>query len=140
MARAEDAVLEFLQSNEEIPDSHQFATSLGLLHGELENVIKSLHGFQLVVAQVFQSISVYVSALSLVWYVLCGCLVTVRIMEQDIKKESWVLTEEGEAYASSGSPEAQLFLGVPPEGISTDELKVDGSSVAFYRSLCFRRL
>ncbi|CAA6668221.1 unnamed protein product [Spirodela intermedia] len=78
MARTEEAVLEFLHSNEEIPDSHQFATSLGLLHGELENVIKSLHGFQLVVAQ---------------------------------------------AYVSSGSPEAQLFFGVPPEGISTDELK-----------------
>ena len=44
--------------------------------------------------------------------------------EQDIKKEHWILTEEGEAYAVSGSPEAQLFFGVPPEGISTDELKV----------------
>uniref|UniRef100_A0A1D1YB38 phenylalanine--tRNA ligase n=1 Tax=Anthurium amnicola TaxID=1678845 RepID=A0A1D1YB38_9ARAE len=47
---AEDAILQFLQSNDEIADSHQFAATAGLQHGELENVIKSLHGFQLVVA------------------------------------------------------------------------------------------
>ncbi|XP_030470434.1 phenylalanine--tRNA ligase alpha subunit, cytoplasmic-like [Syzygium oleosum] len=42
---------------------------------------------------------------------------------QDIKRETWVLTEEGKTYAVAGSPEVQLFLAVPPEGISRDELQ-----------------
>ncbi|KAJ8767223.1 hypothetical protein K2173_013620 [Erythroxylum novogranatense] len=43
---------------------------------------------------------------------------------QDIKKETWVLTDEGKRYAAEGSPEVQLFLAVPPEGgISKDELQ-----------------
>lgn len=43
---------------------------------------------------------------------------------QDIKRESWVLTDEGKLYAAAGSPEMQLFLAIPPEGISPDELQV----------------
>lgn len=43
---------------------------------------------------------------------------------QDIKKERWVLTQEGEAYAKDGSPEVQLFLAVPPEGIAREDLQV----------------
>ncbi|XP_034681983.1 phenylalanine--tRNA ligase alpha subunit, cytoplasmic [Vitis riparia] len=48
---------------------------------------------------------------------------------QDIKREKWVLTNEGKLYAAAGSPEVQLFLAVPPEGISREELqrKVDPS-------------
>ncbi|KAJ9704798.1 hypothetical protein PVL29_003037 [Vitis rotundifolia] len=48
---------------------------------------------------------------------------------QDIKRERWVLTDEGKLYAAAGSPEVQLFLAVPPEGISREELqrKVDPS-------------
>ncbi|GAB2295451.1 hypothetical protein Dimus_029618 [Dionaea muscipula] len=48
---------------------------------------------------------------------------------EDIKKESWVLTDEGKLYAVTGSPEVQLFLAIPPEGISRDKLrkKVDPS-------------
>lgn len=48
---------------------------------------------------------------------------------QDIKREKWVLTDEGKLYAAAGSPEVQLFLAVPPEGISREELqrKVDPS-------------
>ncbi|GLT86228.1 hypothetical protein SLE2022_043820 [Rubroshorea leprosula] len=43
---------------------------------------------------------------------------------QDIKRETWVLTDEGKKYADEGSPEVQLFLAVPPEGsISMDELQ-----------------
>ncbi|KAK8490269.1 hypothetical protein V6N11_048195 [Hibiscus sabdariffa] len=43
---------------------------------------------------------------------------------QDIKRESWVLTDEGKKYAAEGSPEVQLFLAVPQEGsISKDELQ-----------------
>ncbi|KAE9448574.1 hypothetical protein C3L33_19521, partial [Rhododendron williamsianum] len=42
---------------------------------------------------------------------------------QDIKRERWVLTEEGKTYATAGSPEVQVFLAVPPEGISLDELQ-----------------
>ncbi|KMZ61078.1 Phenylalanine--tRNA ligase [Zostera marina] len=47
----EDAILGFLQSNDEISDSHKFAVSTGVDHTELENVIKSLHGFQIVFAK-----------------------------------------------------------------------------------------
>lgn len=43
---------------------------------------------------------------------------------QDIKRERWVLTEEGKTYAAAGSPEVQVFLAIPPEGISRAELQV----------------
>ncbi|KAK9129877.1 hypothetical protein Sjap_010364 [Stephania japonica] len=48
---------------------------------------------------------------------------------QEIKKEKWVLTDEGKVYTASGSPEVQLFNAVPPEGISREELqkKIDPS-------------
>ncbi|XP_010526632.1 PREDICTED: phenylalanine--tRNA ligase alpha subunit, cytoplasmic-like [Tarenaya hassleriana] len=43
---------------------------------------------------------------------------------QDIKRETWVLTDEGKKYAVEGSPEVQLFLAVPAEGsISKEELQ-----------------
>ncbi|KAK4491397.1 hypothetical protein RD792_002141 [Penstemon davidsonii] len=42
---------------------------------------------------------------------------------QDIKRERWVLTNEGKTYAEDGSPEVQLFLAVPPEGITREELQ-----------------
>ncbi|XP_057965715.1 phenylalanine--tRNA ligase alpha subunit, cytoplasmic [Malania oleifera] len=42
---------------------------------------------------------------------------------QDVKREKWVLTEEGKSYTSTGSPEVQLFLAIPPEGISPEELQ-----------------
>lgn len=35
-----------------------------------------------------------------------------------------MLTDEGKLYAAAGSPEVQLFLAVPPEGISREELQV----------------
>ncbi|GLU02907.1 hypothetical protein SLE2022_201390 [Rubroshorea leprosula] len=90
---AEDAVLGYLATHEEILDSGQFASEHGLDHNEVVNVIKSLHGFR------------YIDA-------------------QDIKRETWVLTDEGKKYAAEGSPEVQLFLAVPPEGsISKDELQ-----------------
>ncbi|XAR63393.1 Phenylalanine--tRNA ligase [Bertholletia excelsa] len=102
---AEEAVLGFLEKNEEIADSGQFATRRGIDHQELTNVIKSLHGFRLVDAQ-------------------------------DIKREKWVLTEEGKTYASAGSPEVQVFLSIPPEGISPEELqkKLDPSILKIGRS------
>ncbi|XP_077218091.1 phenylalanyl-tRNA synthetase, putative / phenylalanine-tRNA ligase [Tasmannia lanceolata] len=95
---AEEALLGFLHSNEELTDSGQFATSIGIDHNEIVNVIKSLHGFRLIEAQ-------------------------------DIKRESWVLTDEGKSYVLLGSPEVQFFLAVPPEGISREDLqkKVDPS-------------
>ncbi|XP_021286842.1 phenylalanine--tRNA ligase alpha subunit, cytoplasmic isoform X1 [Herrania umbratica] len=90
---AEDAILGYLATHEEIPDSGQFASQHGLQHNDVVNVIKSLHGFR------------YIDA-------------------QDIKRESWVLTDEGKKYAAEGSPEVQLFLAIPPEGsISKDELQ-----------------
>ncbi|EPS63350.1 hypothetical protein M569_11435, partial [Genlisea aurea] len=41
----------------------------------------------------------------------------------DIKREKWVLTQEGELYAKFGSPEVQLFLAVPSEGITREGLQ-----------------
>ncbi|KAF3778306.1 Phenylalanine--tRNA ligase alpha subunit [Nymphaea thermarum] len=41
----------------------------------------------------------------------------------DIKKEKWVLTDEGKSYTVAGSPEMQLFQAIPPEGISREELQ-----------------
>ncbi|KAK9281819.1 hypothetical protein L1049_004725 [Liquidambar formosana] len=95
---AEDAVLGFLEKNEEISDSGDFAAERGINHNDIVDIIKSLHGFRLVDAQ-------------------------------DIKREKWVLTDEGKTYAAAGSPEVQLFLAIPPEGISREELqrKVDPS-------------
>ena len=49
---AEDAILGFLQSKEEISNSGDFASSLGIDHDVIVNAIKSLHGFEFVVAQV----------------------------------------------------------------------------------------
>ncbi|XP_022155502.1 phenylalanine--tRNA ligase alpha subunit, cytoplasmic [Momordica charantia] len=42
---------------------------------------------------------------------------------EDIKKEKWILTDEGESYTATGSPEVQLFLEIPPEGIPREELQ-----------------
>ncbi|KAE8702236.1 putative phenylalanine--tRNA ligase alpha subunit [Hibiscus syriacus] len=89
----EDAILGYLATAEEIPDSGQFAAQHGIHHNDVVNVIKSLHGFR------------YIDA-------------------QDIKRESWILTDEGKKYAAEGSPEVQLFLAIPQEGsISKDELQ-----------------
>lgn len=82
----------YLQKNEEIANSGEFATQHGLDHDEVVNTMKSLFGFQ------------YLNV-------------------QDIKKETWVLTDEGKKYAAEGSPEVHLFLAVPPEGISREELQ-----------------
>ncbi|XVE66970.1 hypothetical protein DITRI_Ditri08aG0122400 [Diplodiscus trichospermus] len=48
---AEDAILGYLASHEEIPDSGQFASQHGLQHTDVVNVIKSLHGFRYIDAQ-----------------------------------------------------------------------------------------
>ncbi|XP_020090920.1 phenylalanine--tRNA ligase alpha subunit, cytoplasmic [Ananas comosus] len=48
---AEDALLGFLQTHDEISDSHDFAASLGVAHTDLENLIKSLKGFEIVDAK-----------------------------------------------------------------------------------------
>ncbi|OIT07140.1 PREDICTED: phenylalanine--tRNA ligase alpha subunit, cytoplasmic-like [Nicotiana attenuata] len=89
---AEDAILAFLQKNDEISDSGKFAEEHGFAHDEIVNVIRSLNGFRLVDAQ-------------------------------DIRRERWVLTEEGKTYAAVGSPEFQLFSAVPREGIAREELQ-----------------
>lgn len=49
---AEKAILESLKAEDEIPDSQLFAASLGIDHTELENVIKSLRGFEVIETQV----------------------------------------------------------------------------------------
>ena len=50
---AEEAVLGFLEKNDEISDSGQFAADQGINHDEIVNIIKSLNGFRLVDAKVF---------------------------------------------------------------------------------------
>ncbi|KAH7282163.1 hypothetical protein KP509_35G015800 [Ceratopteris richardii] len=45
------------------------------------------------------------------------------IEAKDIKKEFWVLTEEGDKYATTASPEVQVFEAVPVEGIRQDQLE-----------------
>ncbi|OIW08713.1 hypothetical protein TanjilG_03389 [Lupinus angustifolius] len=96
---AEEAILGYLEHNDEIKDSGEFAAERNIDHNEIVNVIKSLYGFR------------YVDV-------------------EDIKRESWVLTDEGNTYAVSGSPEVQLFLAIPEEGIVKDELlKKVGSSL-----------
>lgn len=52
---AEEAILSFLQANDEIADSHEFAAGIGVDHTELENVIKRLSGFEIVDSKVFAS-------------------------------------------------------------------------------------
>ncbi|KAL3516743.1 hypothetical protein ACH5RR_023645 [Cinchona calisaya] len=89
---AEEAVLRYLENNEEISDSGKFAEERGLSHDDIVNVIKSLNGFR------------YVDA-------------------EDIKKERWVLTEEGRSYTEAGSPEFQVLLAVPVEGIAREDLQ-----------------
>ncbi|KAL9246797.1 hypothetical protein vseg_020289 [Gypsophila vaccaria] len=89
---AEEAILGYLEKNDRIPDSGTFAIDFGLDHDDVVNVTKSLHGYELVIAQ-------------------------------DIKRESWVLTDEGKNYAVAGSPEMQFFLAIPPDGIPPDELQ-----------------
>lgn len=99
---AEDAILGYLATHEEIPDSGQFATQHGLQHNDVVNVIKSLHGF------------LYIDA-------------------QDIKRETWVLTDEGKKYAAEGSPEVQLFLAIPSDGpIAKDELQASAASLLLF--------
>jgi len=46
------------------------------------------------------------------------------IISQDKDHFKWVLTEEAEGYLNNGSPEAQVFNIVPPEGLPMAELKV----------------
>ncbi|PHT33313.1 putative phenylalanine--tRNA ligase alpha subunit [Capsicum baccatum] len=79
------AILAYLEKEEEISNSENFAKQFGFSHEEILNVIRRLHGFKFVEAK-------------------------------DIRRERWVLTEEGETYAAVGSPEFQLFSAVPPEG------------------------
>ncbi|CAI8618730.1 unnamed protein product [Vicia faba] len=96
---AEEAVLGYLENNDQIIDSGEFASQRGIDHNEIVNTIKSLHGFR------------YVDA-------------------EDIKRETWVLTDEGNTYTTMGSPEAQLILAIPPQGISREQLqKMLGPSV-----------
>ncbi|CAL5377175.1 unnamed protein product [Camellia sinensis] len=48
---AEEVVLSFLEKNDEISDSGEFASERGIDHQELNNIIKCLHGFRFIDAQ-----------------------------------------------------------------------------------------
>lgn len=56
---AEDAVLGFLEKNEEILDSGKFSDEKGISHDEMVNAIKSLNGFGFVIAQVHNTSSIF---------------------------------------------------------------------------------
>lgn len=43
---------------------------------------------------------------------------------QDVDHSRWALTAEAQGYLVAGSPEAQAFAAVPPEGITLADLKV----------------
>lgn len=58
---AEEAILGYLENNAEISDSGQFAAERGLDHNDVVNVIKSLHGFRYVDAQVLLLGTIFVS-------------------------------------------------------------------------------
>lgn len=47
-----------------------------------------------------------------------------RPKPQDVDHSRTVLTAEAQGYLGAGSPEAQVFAAVPPEGISLAEIKV----------------
>lgn len=49
---AEEAILGYLENHEEIADSGEFAATRGIDHNDVVNVIKSLHGFRYIEAQV----------------------------------------------------------------------------------------
>jgi hypothetical protein len=72
---AEEAVLGYLQNNDEIKDSGEFAAERGIDHNEIVNVIKSLHGFRYVDAVV--SNFFHISKIKLTFYVIkCKSFVT----------------------------------------------------------------
>lgn len=48
----EEAILSYLENHEEIADSGQFTAERGLDHDKAVNVIKSLHGYRYIDAQV----------------------------------------------------------------------------------------
>lgn len=51
---------------------------------------------------------------------------------QDIKRETWILTDEGKMYAAAGSPEGQLFFAIPVEGgIPREELQVSALLILY---------
>ena len=54
---AEEAILGYLETNHEISDSGDFAAERGLDHSDVVNVIKSLHGFRYVDAEVNPNLS-----------------------------------------------------------------------------------
>lgn len=61
---AEDAILGYLERNEEISDSGKFAEEHGLDHNDIVNVVKSLHGFRYVDALVVRNGSLILSCSS----------------------------------------------------------------------------
>lgn len=48
---AEEEILGYLEKNEQISDSGNFAAERGFDHNDVVNVIKSLHGFRYIDAQ-----------------------------------------------------------------------------------------
>ena len=42
---------------------------------------------------------------------------------QEVSHSRLVLTAEGHDYLDKGSPEAQVFAAIPPEGVTKGELK-----------------
>nr|GMC88870.1 phenylalanine--tRNA ligase alpha subunit, cytoplasmic [Ipomoea batatas] len=152
---ADDAVLGFLEKNEEILDSGKFSEEKGISHDEMVNAIKSLNGFGFVIAQLLvcseasANYSKEMADDAVLGFLekneeildsgkfseekrishdeMVNAIKSLNgfgfVIAQDIKRERWVLTEEGKIYATAGSPEVQRFLAIPPEGITQEELQ-----------------
>jgi phenylalanyl-tRNA synthetase alpha chain len=130
-ADLEAGLLAHLNANAEIADSRSFASSLGVTHKELEDVIKSLSAFRIVESAVlpcFPHPPPQYPQFSIP-------LPNELALPQDITRETWVLTDEAKGYAARGSPEVQLLAAIPPEGASKAALKVISLSICFSCSI-----
>ncbi|KAM0906332.1 hypothetical protein ACQ4PT_016817 [Festuca glaucescens] len=119
MVDVEACLLAHLSANAEILDSRSFASSLGVPHKEVEDVIKSLSAFRVIES----AVGTYSPASPPQSPNLTKPPMSSFASLQDITRETWVLTDEAKGYAARGSPEAQLVSAIPPEGASKGTLK-----------------
>jgi hypothetical protein len=73
------SILGYLQNNDEIKDSGDFAAERGIDHNEIVNVIKSLHGFRYVVDATVSNFF-HISKIKLILYAIkCKSFVTILV-------------------------------------------------------------
>ena len=84
---AEAAILGFLQNNESIPDSGNFAAELNLDHEEVKNVIKSLQGFRYIEAKVHTDLC----AVGVCWLMYNHCCNVLMRRSWNGKRWFWLM-------------------------------------------------